>query len=349
MNVVVVRGGLSCLPAGRCAVCRYISLPASTHSGLPSHTTSSDSRATRSRHATLLQEERRAALEHSKGASGASSSGGQAGGGGAADAALAELRALQEDVQLPVSAVVNKLYPATQLAPPPAPPPPAAAAGAVSTSTPAAGAAEAVSLESSELAGAKKGSEASVVEGTGAEVTVAGGQAIPSTGETSTATAVGAVAAANGHAGGPPSGSTTTTGEAATSAAVDGRNGGGSGSAAGPRPPRQCGADSKVRPPRRRTRGDGSSPGAGGSGDGAGAAGSASAGLEGWIERAARADSGGGGGVSGVGGETESEAGDDGEEGEFVPVAGEVDDETTLDAEVSLVGIAAASLRLCRC
>ncbi|CAM9926487.1 unnamed protein product, partial [Laminaria digitata] len=42
--------------------------------------------------------------------------------------ALAELRALQEDVELPVSAVVTKLYPATHLAPTvpplPAPPPP---------------------------------------------------------------------------------------------------------------------------------------------------------------------------------------------------------------------------------
>lgn len=71
------------------------------------------------------QEERRAAQDDDNrsntNATTATSSGV---GEGVRSSALAELQALQEDVQLPVSAVVTKLYPATQLSPPPPPIPP---------------------------------------------------------------------------------------------------------------------------------------------------------------------------------------------------------------------------------
>lgn len=204
-----------------------------------------------------------------------------------------------------MSAVVDKLYPATQLALPAATQPPSATVDA--------------SLGSAATSG---------VEAAGVVM------------DQVSTIAVDAVLA-NGHSGTPSASESNATAAAGTGEAVANTGGrtGGSGddsTAAGQRPPPRIDVVSKVRPPRRKTRGD--AGGAAPVGDVAGASGCAAVELVGWIERAARADSGGGGGgVGGVSGDGDSETGEEEEEGEFVPVGEEMDDETTLDAEVSVV------------
>ncbi|CAM9675842.1 unnamed protein product, partial [Ectocarpus sp. 12 AP-2014] len=270
---------------------------------------------------TLAEEERRAALDARQGRSDdgkdcdkddVSGGGGTAGAG----AALAELRALQADVELPVAAVVDKLYPATQLAPPPEQQPSAAGDGVPSPAeTEAAEASGAVLALAPQRQAGKKGDTAAENEATQKQQQQQQQQQ----------------PVANGHGG--SSSSAATNGPARDDAVVvSGGDGcgadGGKESAAGPTTsPRQKDAGSTaVEPPRRRSRSSDGAPTAAAPAPGAGTA--SADGLEGWIERAARDDS------VGVGGGAGSEAGE--EEGEFVPIGEDVDDETTLDAEEAL-------------